>query len=153
MILCMPNTSDLEWIGSGVECKVWSWNGGTEVLKTFGDEYEATDAMEQQDEAYACGLAPYTGGQVFPVWCYPSPHEAGYDWVKPEVRYAYVSEWVDPDHGCHIDVWEDDSDAEYWDLIDELRANGISTGDLHQNNVGRTSDGRLVRIDFGGAST
>ena len=146
-----------QFIGSGVECWVYEWadiDGMSYVLKTFKDEYEAGVAYEmQRDAAQHPDLAPqvHEGFGVEQVWV-PGT-DTGYKWDGPTTRWGYLSERVNVDHGCYINQWGEESDQEWYDLVERLEGYGFPTTDLHGGNVGLNNEGAMVRIDFGGAST
>ena len=158
MIVTMPRADHLLWIGSGVECFVWEWTVD-EVLKTYRHKDEAERAMRLQQKAADVGLGPQTGGHVFEVDTPPPPHHSGYNWAERNTRWCFISERVDTDHGLDV-KYDYDEEPAYMDetgeldeLCEQLVAHGISTVDMHTDNIGRNAEGRLVRIDFGEAST
>ena len=154
MLITPVSATTRPFIGSGVECYVYEWadtEGVPRVLKTFKQEYEARVAYDRQLEASMHpDLAPSVdeGFGVQQVYV-PGRQNNGYE----STRWGYLSESVDTDHGCYINGWDESGDEEYEELIERLEGYGISTCDLHGNNVGRNTNGMLVRIDFGDEST
>jgi hypothetical protein len=117
-------------------------------------ERKATHAA--QDKAHKLGLAPAVGKKLrFTL----SENETMYGYITECIvetygdRYArkvlgYNSmEEAGDTYDCACDVAMGD-DEEYNQLMENLRVNGFSTGDMHFENVGYMKDGRLVAIDF-----
>ena len=143
--LLESSVSSLSYIGSGVACSVYSWSEGEdEVVKTFAAKYIAEDVREAQMLGADYGLAPDVTSDVFRIYV---GHDASGRGRGGRWRWAFTCQRVDTDHGCTCDGWS--PDGEVTELIAELDASGLPSGDMHMNNVGRLPDGRLVRIDWG----
>lgn len=135
-------------IGQGCECVVLRYGNNSKVLKIYCSYENALIAIHNQKLAYKAGIAP----QMFsnePFEHNPSEYDDGM------FKYAIISEYVRPvvreDFDAY-DTWHCPISEEYNKLakiFDYLFGNML---DLCIKNLGWTTDGRLVAIDFGALS-
>lgn len=138
-------------LGQGCECVVLE-HGTNRVLKIYLTRKNAQHAIDNQRKAYEAGIAP----QMFSDKPFIRKY---YSDSIGDVKYAIISERVRPAapddfDGCDSCWDEPTSDNRYDKLVDAYNClfpyEGIN--DLHIGNLGWTTDGRLVAIDFGALS-
>lgn len=137
-------------LGQGCECVVLE-HETNRVLKIYITRENAQHAIDNQRKAHKAGIAPQMFSDKSFIYEYFSSYLG-------TVKYATISERVRPAESEDFKDYDEDNENPIDDRYDKLVEvyeslfPAKTVNDLHIGNLGWTTDGRLVAIDFGALS-